>query len=483
MAESLDPRGRSRAQERAYTPNEPSGPPTGSRAPANPLTRRILESPPLPLLLRMAAPNALAFFVQAAVSMAEIAYVGRLGTVSLAALALIFPGLMLMQMLANGAIGGAVSSAVARALGAGNQDRAEALIWHALIIAAVAGLFFYAAFALLGGPLLVMLGAGPEVASAARDYAGVVFGGAVLLWTMAMLSSVMRGMGNMRFPALLMIAGAAVQVPLAGTLILGWFGVPALGLGGAAVAVVTVAGVNTLILLYRLTRPGAALRIRLDRCRLERALFLDIFRVGALASLSPLFTVLTIGMVNALIGTFGVAALAGYGIVARLEFLLIPMVFGLGAAMTSMVGINMGAGQVDRAEHIGWLGGSAAAAVTGAAGLLLAVAPGLWLGLFTADPDTWAAGAAYLHIVGPAFAFQGLGLSLYFASQGAGNVVWPVAATVLRFVVGVGGAYLAVRGFGAGLESVYVCLALAMALYGLVTAGAMRFGAWRRSGW
>lgn len=485
MAQLLDPRGPAHDQERAYTRNGSAAQPAPQRPapPGNPLTRRILEDPPLPLLLRMATPNALAFFVQAAVSMAEIAFVGRLGTVSLAALALIFPGLMLMQMLANGAIGGAVSSAVARALGAGNTARAEALIWHALAIAGGAGLFFFGTFALFGGPLLAALGAGPAVATAAWGYAAMVFGGAVLLWTMAMLSSVLRGMGNMRFPALLMIGGAAVQVPLAGTLILGWFGVPALGLTGAAVAVIAVAGINTLILLRHLTRPGAALRLRLHCLRLERALFLDIFRVGALASLSPLFTVLTIGMVNALIGTFGVAALAGYGIVARLEFLLIPMVFGLGAAMTSMVGINMGAGQVDRAERIGWLGGGTAAAVTGVAGLVLAVAPGLWLGLFTRDPGTWAAGASYLHIVGPAFAFQGLGLSLYFASQGAGNVVWPVAATVLRFVLGVGGAYLAVRGFGAGLESVYVCLALAMALYGLVTAGAMRFGAWRRSGW
>ena len=461
----------------AATPAVPAGTATRSA-----LTQKILDGAPLPLLLAMAGPNALAFFVQAAVSMAEIGFVARLGTEPLAALALMFPALMLMQMLANGALGGAVSSAVARALGAGDRDRAEALVWHALAIAGVAGALFLFAYLAGGEALLRAFGASPEVTAAADDYARMVFGGAAVLWLTALLSAVFRGSGNMRFPALLMVLGAALQVPLAGTLILGWFGVPPLGLQGAALAVVAVAAVNGLILLGRLLAGTAELRLRLGAVRLRRALFADVFRVGALAALSPIFTVATIMLVNGLISGFGAAALAGYGIVARLEFLLIPMVFGLGAAMTSMVGINMGAGQRHQAERIGWLGGGAAALLTGLVGVVLAVAPELWLGLFTADAATFAAGETYLRIVGPVFAFQGLGLALYFASQGAGTVVWPVIATVLRFVVGVGGAALAVHVFDTGLGAVYACLAVGMLLYGVVTAASIRLGAWRRPG-
>jgi Na+-driven multidrug efflux pump len=114
-------------------------------------------------------------------------------------------------------------------------------------------------------------------------------------------------------------------------------------------------------------------------------------------------------------------------------------------------------------------------------GLVLAVAPGLWLGLFTDDAAIWSSGESYLRLVGPMFAFQGLGLSLYFASQGAGTVVWPVAATVLRFVIGVGGAAVGVYGFQQGLDVVYVCLAAGMLVYGVVTAGSIWLGAWRRS--
>jgi putative MATE family efflux protein len=441
----------------------------------------MLAGAPLPLLLAMAAPNAVAFLVQASVSMAEIAFVARLGTEALAALALMFPGLMLMQMLANGAIGGAVSSAIARALGAGDIARAEMLVWHALAIALVAGFAFALAYWGGGMRLITAFGVNGDVAQAAHRYGTIVFGGAGLVWVMALMAAVLRGTGDMRFPALLMVAGAMVQVPLAGTLILGWFGVPRLGLQGAALATLTVSAVSVLVLLVRLVR-ARDLRLRLSTLRLQRQLFAAILRVGGLAALSPLFTVLTVMAVNALIGGFGVAALAGYGIVARLDFLLIPLVFGLGAAMTALVGVNVGAGEIARAERIGWLGGLTAAVLAGCVGLLLAVFPGLWMDLFTSDADIRLAGARFLQIVGPVFAFQGLGLALYFASQGAGTVAWPVLATVLRFVIGVGGAAVGVAWFDAGLMWIYACLAVGMFVYGALTAASLGFGAWRRVG-
>jgi len=107
--------------------------------------------------------------------------------------------------------------------------------------------------------------------------------------------------------------------------------------------------------------------------------------------------------------------------------------------------------------------------------------PGAWIGLFTADPATLAAGSMYLQYSGWAFAFQGLGLSLYFASQGAGTVVWPVAANFIRFGVGAGGAALAVVVFQADAGWVFASLALGMALYGIVTAASIRLGAWRNA--
>jgi len=445
-------------------------------------TQQMLEGAILPQLLRMAAPNALGFLVQAGVSMVEAWYIGQLGTVSLAAIALVFPGLMLMQMLSGGAFGGAVTSAIARSLGSGDSARAEALIWHALSIGVAAAAVFGGVAFIWGESILEGLGARGDVLDQARSYAGILFGGSVFIWLMSLLGAVFRGMGDMKTPAFLMIAGAAVQIPLSGALILGWFGAPQLGIAGGAVSVLVVAALNCVILLARLVYGQPAVPLKRAAMRFRRALFADIARVGALAALSPVFVVLTIGVLNGVMGKFGTAAIAGYGIGARLEFLLIPLVFGLGASMTSLVGVNIGAGNVARAERIGWNGGIVAAALTGSVGALLAIAPGLWMNLFTDDPATYAAGATYLRIVGPAFLFQGLGLSLYFASQGAGTVVWPVLATILRFVVAACAAVVGVRWFDMGLVFVCLCIAAGMILYGVLTAASLYFGAWRVRG-
>lgn len=442
-------------------------------------SQQMVEGAILPMLLRMATPNAFGFFVQASVSMIEAWYIGQLGTTSLAAIALVFPALMLMQMLSGGAIGGAVTSAIAQSLGRDNVERAQGIVWHALAIACAGAAVFFVLNVAFGESLLVSLGARGLVLHQAASYADILFAGGVFIWLMALLGAVFRGMGDMKTPALMMIAGAAVQIPLSGALILGWFHAPQLGIAGGAVSVIIVSALNCAILLARLAYGRVTVPLRRTALRLRLELFGDILRVGALASLSPIFVVLTIGLLNSVMSDFGTAAIAGYGIGARLEFLLIPLVFGLGASMTSLVGFNVGAGNIDRAERIGWIGGASAALLTGGVGLVLAIAPGLWINLFTQDPATYAAGATYLRIAGPAFFFQGLGLSLYFASQGAGTVVWPVVATILRFIVAAGMAAAGVHWFHMGLGFACACIAAGMILYGVVTAASLRLGAWR----
>jgi len=250
------------------------------------------------------------------------------------------------------------------------------------------------------------------------------------VWASALLNAAVRRSGNMQLPAILMIVSSILQVPIAGLLILGTGDSAGLGLPGASVAVIITSAVNAVILGIYLWRRTSSPRLRLDALRLEGRYFSAIFQVGLVASLSPLFVVLTVTLINVLVGRFGMEALAGYGIVARLEFLLVPLVFGFGAAMVSLVGTNVGAKQLERAERIGWIGGSCAATATGVVGLTLARFPALWLTLFAILGELpWQTGETYLQIVGPAFLFRGLGLSLYFASQGTGAVKWPVIAS------------------------------------------------------
>lgn len=440
---------------------------------------RIMDGPVLGLILSMATPNAMAFLVQAAVNMTEVWFIGQLGTTALAAMGFVFPGLMLMQMLSGGAMGGAVASSIARCLGRGEVERAHRILWHAIAIALAAGLLFLTLYQIFGTSLLLRMGASGKVLAEADRYAGIIFTASTSIWMTSILAGTFRGMGEMRIPAAIMAGAGIVQVFVSGALVLGWFGAPRLGMLGAALSVTGVASLSAIVTLTLLAKSKVPVRLSIRHLKFEAFIFKDIFRIGALAGISPFLTITSIMVINSLISRYGDAMVAGYGIGARLEFLLVPMVFGFGAAMNTMVGMNVGAGNIRRAEHIAFVGGSSAACLTGFVGLFLAIFPELWIGLFTEDPAAIAAGARYLQYSGWAFAFQGMGLSLYFASQGAGNVLWAVIANFARFAVGAGGAVLLTTVFALDVNWIFICLALGMFCYGSITAGSIWLGAWR----
>src|ERR1700676_3771712 len=139
----------------------------------------LVTSRILPTLLRLALPNSIAMLGTALVAVAETSYIGRLGIEPLAGIALVFPFVMLTQMMSAGAMGGGVSSAISRALGAGNRDRAATLALHAAIIGAGGGIFFTVMMLLFGRSLFSLLGGRGGVLEQACDYSGVLFSGAV----------------------------------------------------------------------------------------------------------------------------------------------------------------------------------------------------------------------------------------------------------------------------------------------------------------
>ena len=446
----------------------------------NPRTRRLLQGAIVPTLLVMAWPNLIVMTAQAATGLIETWWVSKLGTDALAGMALVFPGFMMMQMLSAGAIGGGISSAVARALGANRRADADALVLHALLINVVLGLLASALFLVWGRPIYAAMGGEGGSLEAALAYSNVVFAGNVLIWVMNALASLIRGTGNMLVPAYSVCIAVALLIPLSPLLIFGWGPMPALGIAGGGYAVLLTSALTTAVLAWYLLAGRAVVRLR--RARLQWPMFADILRVGGVGAISTLQTSLTVALTTALVGAYGGPnAVAGYGTGARLEYLLIPLVFGFGAPLVALVGTNIGAGQRERALRIALTGGALAFAVTETIGLVAAIWPHAWLGLFGSDPHMLEAGAAYLRVVGPTYGFFGLGLSLYFASQGAGRLAWPLLGGLVRLVVAVGGGALVLSLTGS-LSWAFGALALALAAYGTIVAGAIAGGVWFRSG-
>jgi Na+-driven multidrug efflux pump len=269
-----------------------------------------------------------------------------------------------------------------------------------------------------------------------------------------------------------------VLIPLSPCLIFGIGPFPALGIAGGGVAVVLFNAAGTAVLGWYVLSGRNLARLRI--APLQWRLTGSILKIGALSSITSIQTNVIIATATALAASIaGADAVAGYGTGARLEYLLIPLVFGLGAPLVALVGTNIGAAQQKRALHIGLVGAAIAFGLTEAIGVATAIWPQAWLALFSSDTNVIAAGSSYLRAVGPFYGFFGVGLSLYFASQGAGRLFWPLIGGFARTAIAIGGGYAAVRWSGS-LHWLFAALAAGLVVQGTLVLGTILGGAWFR---
>jgi putative MATE family efflux protein len=454
-------------------PPEHDDPPPAVSPRPNPL----LDGPILPTLLRLAWPNAVALLSGICVVLAETSYIGRLGTESLAAMTLVFPFVILTMTMSGGAMGGGVSSAISRAIGAGDSERAATLAGHALLIGLGFGLSFTLLMLLFGPALLSLLGGRGEVLERAIGYTQIYFAGAVAPWLMNTLAAILRGTGNMKLPSLIILNSALCQIVFGGVLGLGLGPVPQFGMPGVAAGTLIAFSIGVAVMAWYLFSGRGRITPTLSGRRIQRAMFFDILKVGAISCFSPLQSVLTITIFTHMLAVYGAEILAGFGIGARLEFTLTSIAFAIGVASVPMIGMAIGAGQVARARRIAWIAGGVGFASVGLLGSVIAIFPELWVNLFTDDPGVRAAGKQYLGIAAPMYGFIGLAITMYLSSQGAAKVLGPVLAQTVRLLFVIAAGWWLTRG-GASAGDFFWLAAASMVLLGGLSALSLALTRW-----
>jgi putative MATE family efflux protein len=446
--------------------------------PPEPLAKNaLLDGPILPTLLWLAWPNVIALSAGTCVVIAETSYIGRLGVESLAAMALVFPFVILTMTMSGGAMGGGVASAVARALGAGDVERASRLAAHALLIAICFGLTFMLGMLIFGPSLLKLLGGRGNVLANAVGYAQIFFGGAVLPWLMNSMAGILRGTGNMKLPSLMILSSAVCQIILGGTLGLGLGPIPQFGMRGVASGSLIAYSISISVMGWYLFSGRARVIPRIRGLHVRRAMFIDILKVGAVSCFSPLQSVMTISIFTHMLATFGTAVLAGYGIGARLEFMLTSVSFAVGIASVPMIGMAIGAERVARARRIAWTAGIVSFASVGLIGAFISIFPDLWVDIFTHDPAVSAASQKYLSTAAPMYAFIGLASSMYFSSQGAAKMLGPVLAQSARLVfIALGGWWLSAH--DATAANFFALAAASMVVLGVLSCSSVILTRW-----
>jgi len=442
-----------------------------------PVKNPLLDGPILSTLLRLATPNVMALTAGTCVAIAETSYIGRLGVEPLAAMALVFPFVILMMTMSGGAMGGGVASAIARALGANDSERASTLAIHALMIGLCFGLIYTIGMLVFGPSLFDMLGGRGRVLDEAVGYTQVFFGGAVIPWVMNTLGALLRGTGNMKLPSAIILSASFCQIVLGGVLGLGFGPIPSFGMRGVATGTLIAFSLGLVVMAWYLLSGRSRVKLKVSGFRFQSGMFYDILKVGAVACFSPLQVVLTVTVFTHLLAGFGTEVLAGYGIGARLEFMLTSLAFAVGIASVPMIGMAVGAGRIERARRIAWIAGAVSFTIVGLGGTVFAIVPDVWVSIFTDNAAVRAASRQYLSTVAPLFAFIGLSISLFFSSQGAAKVLGPVLAQTARlaFVVA-GGWWLSSQ--GATSAHFFWLAAASMILLGVLAAAAVWLTNW-----
>src|SRR6202043_1258312 len=248
---------------------------------------------------------------------------------------------------------------------------------HALLISISFGATFMLFMLIFGPKLLELLGGRGNVLAQAISYTQIFFGGAVLPWLMNTMAGIVRGTGNMKLPSLMMLSSAVCQIILGGTLGLGLGPIPQFGMRGVAAGSLMAFSISISVMGWYLFSGRARVVPSIRGLRVRRAMFVDILKVGAVACFSPLQSVLTISIFTHMLAGFGTAVLAGYGIGARLEFMLTSVAFAVGIASVPMIGMAIGAGRVARARRIAWTAGMVSFVSVGLIGTFIAIFPDL----------------------------------------------------------------------------------------------------------
>ncbi|MGV8919268.1 MAG: MATE family efflux transporter [Pseudomonas sp.] len=432
----------------------------------------LLHGPILPTLIRLAIPTVAVLLMSTVLSIAETYFVSSQGLNAIAAASLVVPIMMLMTMVSNGGIGGGVSSSIARARGAGRHDEAQSLVWHAVVIALVAGTLFMLAAWLSGRWIYSTMGGSGDALEQAIVYSNILFAGAIPFWILMLMQSALRGAGNVKVPALIMSGGVVVGLIISPALITGWMGLPHMGVAGAGVAqVICNMGALAAVLGYmRSTRSN----LHLKRYPLRGDHFAAILGIGLISTINAVMATLSVTALTTAAGAFGVAAIAGYGIASRLDMLLIPVMFGFGTAVLTLVGTNLGAGNVARARRAALVNALFVAAIVETLGVLVAIFPSLWVGLFTDSPEVLAVAGHYLRVVAPFYGFMAINAELYFAGQGARKIGWPLTAGAIRFGFAVLAGTSVVIAHGS-LQTAFMLVAAGAVASGLISL----LGFWR----
>ncbi|HPN31232.1 MAG TPA: MATE family efflux transporter [bacterium] len=361
-------------------------------------TNKLTESGVKSTLFRMALPMLAGTIAMNAYNFADTWFVSKLGTLPLAAMGFSFPVVIFLTFIAGG-IGTGVTAVTSSELGRGDKNSASRIVTHGIIIILFFSIILTIAGYLSIEPVFTKLGADKMTMPLISDYMKTWYMGSAFMAIPFMGNGVLISLGDSKAASGFMVMGAAMNCILDPIMIFGWFGFPALGIFGAALATVIAQILSCMWLFYLLGVRYKLIRLKHLEFNLFKESFKQIMRFAIPGSISMILMPISSAVITKLISGYGREAVAAAGAASRVEMLAFVIPMALGMSLIPFVSQNYGAEKHIRIKKAKSYS-TRFAFIYGACitGILFFAAPVI-AGLFTADPKVSVVFILYIRIV------------------------------------------------------------------------------------
>ncbi len=391
------------------------------------------SGPILKSLIGLALPIVFANILQTAYQLVDTFWVGRLGAEAVAAVSLSFPILFLLISLGGGlAIAGTIL--VAQYKGKGDLEQVDYVSGQTLLMMIIVSIIGSVAGYFVSAPIMGLMGAAADVLPNAVSYLQISFIGLTFMFAYFVFQSLMRGVGDVKTPLYIVFGTVLLNLVLDPLFILGYGPIPAYGVSGAAIATVGTQGLAAIIGLILLFSGKYGIHLKLKNMKLNFKMFKKMFLLGFPASIAQSSRALGLTVMAFLVATFGTMVIASYGIGARIfSFIIIPAV-GVSMAASTLVGQNIGAGKIERAEKITRLSTIISFVGLTVIGIVFFIfAEPITAAFIPNDPAVIASGSLFVKIMALSFGFVGVQFTINGTFTGSGNTGVSMMISIVSF--------------------------------------------------
>ena len=427
---------------------------------------KLTEGPVSGHLFRLGIPMSIGIFAVMSATIVDTFYISRLGTIPLAAVAFCVPLIFVMQSLSVG-LGAGASSVVSRAAGEGDHDRLSRQTTDSVLLA----ILVVTGFAIIGffsfESIVRFAGASEELMPDIRAYLQIAFVGSAFIVGPMVAGSILRALGDVKVASMTMVGGAIINLILDPFLIFGIGPFPRMEVAGAALATVLSNVLAIVVMGWYMVVKKRLITLHLPPwCELAHS-WGQVLKVGIPATATNIANPMTIFIVTAAFAVYGDAAVAGFGVAGRMEFLFAIPLLALSASIGPITGQNGGAGQLDRVREAFQVSFKICAFWAAGTGIVLFLLSGFIAKLFSNDPAVQQVTQLFLSIV--PFTTVGYGIVIT-ASAGFNALGRPLPGMFMTFgrsliLIAIG---VWVGGYLYGTTGIILALALANIISGLL---------------